>query len=143
VARRRDFDIACLDVFSGPSFLWAESVCLLLGIMGKPYILALHGGGLPSFGRKFPRRVGRLLRSAAAVTAPSHYLIVGMQEYRGDIAYLPNGIDIDRYQWRLRLRPRPDLIWLRSFHRIYNPLMAVEVTCRLAEVPGTASDNVT
>ena len=33
--RRRDYDVALVDVFSRMSFLWAEGVCALLDLLGK------------------------------------------------------------------------------------------------------------
>ncbi len=67
--RQRDrYDVAQVDVFSGPAFFWAEAVCGTLRMARKPYVLTLHGGNLPLFSRRRQARVRRLLRSAAAVT---------------------------------------------------------------------------
>ena len=68
---RRTYDVAQVDVFSGRAFLQAEAVCATLRLVNKPYVLTLHGGNLPVFARRWPRRVRNLLRSAAAVTVPS------------------------------------------------------------------------
>jgi glycosyltransferase involved in cell wall biosynthesis len=51
----------------------------------------------------------------------------GLSAYRADIRLLPNGIDLSRYAFRLRAQPKPALVWLRAFHAIYNPALAVEV----------------
>ncbi|MEJ7712198.1 MAG: hypothetical protein WKF84_20630 [Pyrinomonadaceae bacterium] len=64
-------------MYSGLSFLWAEAVCWTLRLAGKPYVLTLRGGSLPSFA-ELARRVKRLLTSAIAVTTPSRYLIERM-----------------------------------------------------------------
>src|SRR5260370_25831079 len=37
--RRRDYEVAHVDVFSGPAFSWAEAVCWSLKQINKPYIL--------------------------------------------------------------------------------------------------------
>src|SRR5437773_692073 len=83
--KRREYSVAQVDVYSGLAFLWAEAVCQNLRWAGKPYVLTLHGGNLPSFARRWPRRVCRLLRSAAAVTTPSRYLLENMLHYRSDL----------------------------------------------------------
>src|SRR5437867_2359738 len=83
--RRREYGLAQVDVYSGPAFVWAELVCEVLRLVNKPSILTLHGGNLPVFARRWPRRVGRLLRSAAAVTTPSRYLLHEMRPYRDDL----------------------------------------------------------
>jgi glycosyltransferase involved in cell wall biosynthesis len=135
--RRREYDVAQVDVYSGPSFVWAESVCWLLTRLGKPFILTLHGGNLPSFAKRCPGRVRRLLDSAHAVTNPSRYLQEALRSYREELLLLPNAIDIASYPFKLRGNPQPKLIWLRAFHRMYNPCMAVRVVAALLhEFPG-------
>ncbi len=74
VKHRHKYGVAQVDVYSGPAFFWAEAVCWTLRRLGKPYVLTLHGGNLPEFAKRWPGRVGRLLRSARVVTAPSAYL---------------------------------------------------------------------
>jgi glycosyltransferase involved in cell wall biosynthesis len=129
---RRDYEIAHIDVFSGTAFLFAEAVAGLLSLLRKPYILTLHGGNLPAFGRQWPRRVERLLRSASAVTTPSRYLLEQMGKYRHDIRLLSNAVEVSAYSFRVRDHLRPRFVWLRSFHRIYNPTLAPLVLARLA-----------
>src|ERR1035437_10297551 len=53
---RRRYHVAQVDVFSGPAFLWAEAVCWTLRRAGKPYVLTLHGGHLPKYAERWPRR---------------------------------------------------------------------------------------
>lgn len=118
------YDVAHIDVFSGPAFLWAETVCWILRRAGKPYALTLHGGNLPDFSLLQPERVKRLLRSAAVVTAPSRYLKTAMRAYRRDITLIPNALDTDLYAFRLREHPEPKLVWIRAFHDIYSPQLA-------------------
>jgi len=128
VKRRHDYAVAQVDVYSGPSFFWAEVVCSTLGWLGKPYVLTLHGGNLPEFAARWPGRVRHLLTSAQAVTAPSGYLKEQMDPYRcGDIRVIPNPIDVHSYPFRTRGPAHPNLIWLRAFHHIYNPVLAVRL----------------
>lgn len=129
--RRNEYEVAQVDVFSGPAFFWAEAVCWTLRRVGKPYILTLHGGNLPQFARRYPRRVSRLLNSAATVTTPSRYLLEHMKTYRSDILLLPNAVDLSRYRFRLRRQAQPRLIWLRAFHSIYNPTLAPRMLAQL------------
>ena len=130
---RHRYDVAQVDVYSGPAFFWAEAVTWVLRRAGKPYILTLHGGNLPTFARRWPGRVRHLLRSATMVTTPSRYLQEKMAPYREDIRLLPNPIDIERYPFRLRAQPKPRLVWLRAFHAIYNPALAPRVLVHLVD----------
>jgi glycosyltransferase involved in cell wall biosynthesis len=130
--RRNEFGVAHTTVFSGPAFIWAEAAAWTLKAIQRPYVLSLHGGNLPSFARRWPGRVRRLLNSAAIVIAPSRYLLEQMQPYRTDLRLLPNPLALNAYQFHLRQFPQPRLVWLRAFHRIYNPYMAPQVVNLLA-----------
>lgn len=130
--RRGTYDVANVDVYSGAAFAWAEAVCAVLRTARKPYVLTLHGGNLPLFMKKWPGRVERLLRPAAAVVAPSPYLLEHVRHLRHDVELLPNALDLADYTFRERSRPSPRLIWLRSFHAIYNPALAPAAFARVA-----------
>ncbi len=125
IAQRNVYQAAYVEVYSGLSFFWAEVVCFILRQVHKPYMLGLHGGRLPYFARRWPGRVANLLKPAAAVSTPSHWIQDEFSALRPDIGYLPNGIDLARYPFRLRKSPQPVLAWLRAFHSIYQPWTAV------------------
>ena len=129
--RRHSYTLASIAVFSGPAFTWAEAAAQFLCRLGKPFVAQLHGGDLPVFAQQWPDRVKRLLSSAAAVTAPSRYLQESLRPYRNDIRLLPNAIDLHSYPFRVRTNPSPHLVWLRAFHAIYNPSLAVRVLADL------------
>ncbi len=130
--RRRDYAVAQIDVYSGRAFLWAEAAAAALTLSAKPFVVTLHGGALPEFFLRHPRRVRRLLRAAAAVTAPSSYLSEALGEARPDIEVLPNAIDLPRYRPRDPRAPLgARLIWLRAFHDLYNSILAVETLAEL------------
>lgn len=129
---RERYQVAQVDVFSGAAFWWAEAVCALLRSLGKPHVLVLRGGNLPMFARGAERRVRRTLGGASAVVAPSGYLAAAMAGYRRDIRVIPNAIELARYPFRHRAHARPRLVWLRAFHQLYNPSLAVEALALLA-----------
>lgn len=130
-ARRRDYDLAHVDVFSGQAFLWAEAEAALLGLLGKPWVATLRGGELPEFAARHPARVRALLSRARAVAAPSRYLQSKLAAQRADIALIPNSIELSRYPFRPRLQASPRLIWVRAFHAMYRPETAPAVLARL------------
>ncbi|MEP6602304.1 MAG: glycosyltransferase family 4 protein [Nitrospirota bacterium] len=130
---RRQYAVGQVDVYSGASFFWAEVVSAVLRCAGKPYVLTLHGGRLPEFATRWPRRVRRLLRSAAAVTSPSRYLCERLRLMGVSIRVLPNPIEMARYPFRHRRALCRNIVWLRAFHRIYNPMLAPRVLSILCE----------
>lgn len=128
---RKEYDVVSVEVYSYLAFRWAELLCFLLRTLRKPYILTLHGGQLPEFARKHSHRFERLIKSANRVTTPSKYLHLTFQKYRPDIIFLPNGINFNQANHRVRSHAEPKLVWLRAFHYIYNPLMAAQVFHRI------------
>ncbi|MEX2299891.1 MAG: glycosyltransferase family 4 protein [Bryobacterales bacterium] len=47
------------------------------------------------------------------------------------IHLIPNPIDVAAYRYRPRTAPQPRLVWLRAFHRIYEPELAVTALSEL------------
>jgi glycosyltransferase involved in cell wall biosynthesis len=134
---RREYQAAQVDLYSGPAFFWALALGFLLRRLHKPFVITLHGGNLPAFSLKWPRFMGSLLGSASMVTAPSGYLAEALRPFCGDIEILPNAIDISAYPFRLRRKAAPTIVWLRAFHRIYQPTLAV---LALADLVGEFPD---
>lgn len=130
---RGSFDVALIDVYSGPALIWAEAVSKTLRLRRKPYVLALRGGALPRHVESERERMAALLRPAAAVVAPSRYLLDAFARLRPGIRLIPNAIDLADYPGRPERAFQPHLMWLRSFHRLYNPAMAVRVLARILE----------
>jgi glycosyltransferase involved in cell wall biosynthesis len=130
---RDEYAVAQVDVYSGPSFLWAEAACGLLRRLGRPYVLTLHGGALPEFSATRQRRVTKLLGSAAAVTTPSGFLGASMAQYRSDLIVQPNPIQAANYTYRVRREAHPRLLWVRAFHSIYNPTLAIKALAQLRQ----------
>nr|WP_262300359.1 glycosyltransferase family 4 protein [Microvirga sp. HBU67692] len=133
-SQRHAYSVAQVDVFSGRAFIWAMAACLLLQVLSRPYVLTLHGGNLPKFALRWRRSLRWLMTRASAVTAPSNYLVRAFLPLRPDLQLLPNGMSLNGYPFRLRPHVSARLIWVRSFHEMYNPIMAVEVVAALVEL---------
>ena len=134
---RRRYEVAHVDVFSGRAFLWAEAAAYSLHACGKPFALTLRGGALPEFAQRNPGRVRRLFGLAAAVTTPSAYLGEAFRASRPDILEIPNAIQTDLYPRGERASQETRLIWMRAFHEIYNPVLAIETLAELRrDYPG-------
>ncbi len=123
----KSFDAAIVAVFSGSGFAMAELTFSALRAFRVPTALVLHGGNLPAFSALHPRRVRRLLSSAAAVVAPSHFLAEALSPFRSDISVISNALPLDAYPASTRSPARPRLLWMRAFHPIYRPELALEV----------------
>ena len=127
----RAFDIVLLDTYSGLSFVIADITSFLCKCLNLRLVMVLHGGNLPEFVQKHPRWARRVLNRAAVLVAPSEFLAKRFETLGYRIPIIPNIIDLDSYPFRERSRISPNLIWMRSFHEIYNPEMAVRVLANL------------
>jgi len=128
---RNNYHLAQVDVFSGKAFIFAEVCCTALNRRKKPVVLILHGGGLPEFSLQHPHRMRRLLQTATAVVTPSAFLQQELHRFCQEIKVIPNPIDLSKSIFRLRQNPTPSLVWVRAFHKVYNPTLAIEVLSRL------------
>lgn len=127
IGRRRCYDVVIIEVYSGRAFWLAEAYSVLFGWLRCPIVLSLHGGGLAETAMCQGRRVKRLLANAAVVTTPSRVIEVSVTGLGIHATYLPNGLDLAAYRFSPREHLRPKLVWMRAFHRVYDPMLAVEV----------------
>ncbi len=131
--QRRAYDVALVGVYSGAAFFWAEAVTTLLKRLGKPVVLVLHGGNLPVFCRRWPRRAWRLWSQADQLVAPSPFLPARISLPPGKSRLIPNPLELSAYPFRLRDRVAPRLVWLRAYHDLYQPEVALAVMAILAK----------
>jgi glycosyltransferase involved in cell wall biosynthesis len=129
----RSIDIQCLAVFSGPSFIVQDTASFLGKALGQRIIMVLHGGGLPEFIARYPNWARRVLARADALVAPSPFLKRAAEGLGFAVHVIPNLIEVSRYVYRERRVLRPRLFWMRSFHPLYNPAMAIRVLKRVKD----------
>lgn len=133
---RKDIDLVIHQVFSGPAFGITAAASILCQWLRLPQIFVLRGGALPEFAASRPGWVKRVMRRAAAIVAPSAYLagvFESILEPGTRMRIIPNILAIENYPFRHRPIVQPRLLWMRTFHEIYNPVMAVEVLADLRQ----------
>lgn len=119
-----------IDLYSGPrAFLAARVLTTASRLLGRKYILVLHGGGLPDRWNRSRRSLFQMLYHAAAVVSPSPFLanFFGRYVY---VEIIPNGISVTDYPWKLRKAVQPKILYLRAFHKYYDPKTAIEAFYR-------------
>lgn len=153
VVWRNAVDLVIHQVFSGPAFAVTDAASALCRLLGLRQVFALHGGALPEFAAARPGWVRRVLRRADYIVAPSAYLLerldlaapganplpdraadetraANSRRFKG-ARIIPNILEIDRYPFRHRASVAPRLLWMRTFHDVYQPQLAVEVLADL------------
>jgi L-malate glycosyltransferase len=134
VRSRRLIDTVLLQVYGGRSFVVEDIASALARRFGHRIVMHLHGGAMPAFMSRFPRWTRRVLSRADAIVAPSPFLARGVAQHGWAASTIPNIIDVTDYSFRERAPASPRLFWMRSFHPIYNPVMALRVLQRVRAV---------
>ena len=128
---RKKTRVVVVDVFSTEAFWFAYATARLCRLLHLPYITILHGGNLPERLKQSPTRCLAVFNYSAANVSPSIFLKNVFEAHGHRAVYIPNFIDIAQYPFRARETVRPRLLWVRSFHKVYNPILAVEVLAQL------------
>lgn len=133
VARRRGAcPILVVQTYGGRSFLVEDAASALGRRLGYRIVFHLHGGDMPHFAARHPRWTRRVLARGDAWVAPSRFLADALRDtVPRAIRVIPNVIDARDYPFRLRTTLRPRLFWMRSFHPLYNPELALRVLARV------------
>ena len=128
-------DYVLIDTYSTKNFWFAFIISQLCRMLSVKYIPKLHGGNLPSriIRSKF---FSDLIFSHAYINiAPSFYLYETFKKSGyTNLKYIPNTIELQLYKEHVREFKTPNLLWVRSFARIYNPLMAVKVFIKIKKI---------
>lgn len=129
---RKTYQLAQIDVFSGKAFIIAQCCSWLLKMIHKPIVLTLHGGGLVGFAESHTKQIKRVFERATKIVTPSPFLQLSLKSFHENIIFIPNPIEISDAIFRVRLNPKPILIWVRAFHQIYNPMLVVKLASLLS-----------
>lgn len=128
----KKIDYVLIDVYSTQNFWYAVLISQLCRVLNLKYIAKLHGGALPDRLKRSPFLCDLIFKNAYKITAPSEYLIEVFQlKYPSNLIYIPNTLEIAKYDFLNRKIHQPKLLWVRSFSKIYNPKMAITVFSEL------------
>jgi glycosyltransferase involved in cell wall biosynthesis len=126
-------------VYGGRSFVVEDLASRIGQAAGIPTIMSLHGGAMPEFMARFPNWTRRVLSRARALVAPSEYLARSLPDHGFEAEVIPNIIDVTAYPYRHRWSVGPRLFWMRAFHALYHPEMAIRTLACLKESRPDAS----
>jgi glycosyltransferase involved in cell wall biosynthesis len=115
-----------LDLYSGPrAFVAGYLLSLFARVLRKPYIVVLHGGNLPNRLSTSHAKLNSILLCAKRVVSPSRYLA---DTFAGQVLVdvIPNALSVQDYQYKLRSPAAPNFLYLRAFHKNYDPITAIK-----------------
>jgi glycosyltransferase involved in cell wall biosynthesis len=130
--------VVLIDTYSSLGFYYALGAAFLCRLFSIPYIPILRGGNLTIRLSNNPILSKYLFGRAALLIAPSRFLMTKFNDFGfTNIKYIPNSIELPRYTYKARTTMAPKLLWVRSFHQVYNPLMAIDVLGKIiSHFPG-------
>lgn len=121
-------DYVLIDTYSTLNFWYAVVVSQLCRLFKVKYIPKLHGGNLPNRLKNSPFLCKLIFKHAHINVAPSKYLYDSFKMFGYDnLVYIPNTIQLSNYTFENKTFDVPRLLWVRSFSKIYNPMMALHV----------------
>jgi glycosyltransferase involved in cell wall biosynthesis len=131
---RNHTDYVLIDTYSTLNFYYAYFVSLLCSILKLKYIPILHGGNLPNRLKYSPKLSKAIFNNSYLNIAPSNYIKCEFKNfgYR-KIICIPNAIELRTYPFKSRVFNKVKLLWVRSFSKIYNPILAIKVLKSLKE----------
>ncbi len=134
-SERKALDYVLIDTYSTQNFYYAIAVGWLCRKLKLDYIPILHGGNLPNRLKKSPRLSKSFFNGSKINISPSAYLQEQFNKAGfSNIACIPNAISLEQFKFKERTKLQPNLLWVRSFVSIYNPLMAVHTAIELSKI---------
>lgn len=119
------YNVICVQVY-GRRALALEAVAILLGRLWRRHVvLYFHAGSLPQRLSQRPWPAVWLYRLADRLAGPSEYMKAGLAPLGLDLRVVPNALDVAPYSFDPEKPPEPRLLWLRTFHPLYNPMLAL------------------
>lgn len=129
-----------IDTYSTQNFYYAIVVGNLARLLKVKYIPILRGGDLPTRLKNSPAQSRKLFFGAFKNVAPSLYLEKAfIEEGYKNLIHIPNTIELKNYEFKLRETLEVKLLWVRSFNKIYNPTLAIDIVSSLISEGYSAS----
>lgn len=124
---RKSLKLVLIDSYSVRAFWYTYILAKLCNRFQIPYIPILRGGGYPYRLISSPKKCKFIFENSYINISPSVYLKEHFENSGYEVTYIPNFIPIKSYKYKNRNLTRPNILWVRSFHDIYNPMLAIEI----------------
>ena len=116
-----------IDTYSGWSFYYVLIISALSQLFGIKYIPFLHGGNLESRLKTNSKLSNFIFSYSYINVSPSTYHENNFKKYGYNCITVPNVINLSKYPFKERKVVKSNLLWVRSFQIIYNPLLALKI----------------
>lgn len=124
----RKVDYVLIDAYSTSNFYYTYLCSQLCRLLNLKYIPILHGGNLPNRLIKSPKFSRAIFNNSYINVAPSIFIQSEFEKQGySNLISIPNSINIKNYPFKKRSFETINLLWVRSFSEIYNPLLAIKI----------------
>lgn len=127
ISFRNRITLVLIDAYSSKAFWYTYFVARMCQQFNIPYIPILHGGDFPNRLVRSKKACLQIFSNAAINISPSFYLKEHFERENFVIEYVPNFLEMEKYPFRMRDKFKPSLLWVRSFHELYNPMLAIDI----------------
>jgi glycosyltransferase involved in cell wall biosynthesis len=132
LAKSKEYDTVILLLFSGKAVILEYISATLAKFLNKKVIGVLHGGAFHQFYTSFPNFHIYLFGKCDAVFTPSVFLKNFFLARGTVVQYIPNFVPLEQFKIPEKRRVfQKRLLWVRGFHDIYNPEMAIKTMAEL------------
>lgn len=130
---RSQCSLVIIDTFSTTAFWYCYILSMMCRRFNIPYLPVLHGGLFENRLNRTPRLCRHVFSHSAANVSPSLFLKQIFEHHQYTVIHIPNFISLEDYPFGNRALFKPRLLWVRAFHEIYNPFMAIQVVKLLVD----------
>lgn len=135
---RKKAEIVLIDSYSTRAFWFLVCSSIAARICRVPYVTILRGGYMENRLKRNPRLCKMVFGKSFSNISPSLHMLKIFTEHGFEVKYIPNHLELEKYSYERRKKIRLKLFYLRSLHKIYNPLMAVDILKKLVDKYGDA-----
>jgi glycosyltransferase involved in cell wall biosynthesis len=138
----RRYELILIQCYGQLAFVLEDICTAIAKNFNKKIIITIHGGAFFEFYQNNPKWVKKVLFRANIITTPSMFLQEKLKVDIGYIKYIPNAISLNNF--KLNEMPkkydnRLKILWIRGFHDIYNPEIAIYALKELLSMKYNAS----
>jgi len=130
---RKICKLIIVDVFGTKAFYFSCLIIFFSKLKNIPVLPVFRGGSIPERYNKNTKLFKYIFNKTILVICPSPFLSDFFSSRKIKTQIIHNYIDIKKYPFKYRERIKPKLLWVRSIHSIYNPVMAIYVLKKILE----------
>jgi len=128
---RNTCEVVLVDAFSTQAFWFSYAVGRFCSFLNIPFIPIVRGGDFVNRLARSKKECDFLFTKSNINIVPSKFLEFYFNKAGYKVKYIPNFIELKKYPFKLRENISGKILWVRAFHKIYNPVLAIDVVDHL------------